>query len=330
MDQINASPTLLVFNCHEAWIYQLSALEFELDIIVGLPGRYKESWDENIRPIPPNSRFISLEEAQKNTKKYHCIIAHNLSDLLDAKNRPEAKILVLHSALEGRISLGGAKLSVGEMKELLAKYITLTNTHVVAVSPMKRKSWGLAADVVCSGVDPENYLPHTGEVPMGLRISNFINRREEILHWEFHQKAFADIPIRIVGHNPELENAFPSRNWQHLKEILQTHRFFIHTAHPLLEDGFNMATFEAMAAGLPVLGNNHPTSIITHGVDGFLSEDPEELGQYAKLLINDNDLARKMGAEAKNTIAKNFHLTTFKEKLLESIKAAREKKNRAE
>jgi hypothetical protein len=38
--------TLLVFNCHEAWVYQLGVLGYALDIIVGLKGRYKQSWDE--------------------------------------------------------------------------------------------------------------------------------------------------------------------------------------------------------------------------------------------------------------------------------------------
>ena len=31
---------LLVFNCHEAWVYQLGLLDYDLDIICGLSGRY--------------------------------------------------------------------------------------------------------------------------------------------------------------------------------------------------------------------------------------------------------------------------------------------------
>ena len=40
--------TLLVFNCHEAWVYQLGVLGYDLDIVVGLSGRYKKTWDEQI------------------------------------------------------------------------------------------------------------------------------------------------------------------------------------------------------------------------------------------------------------------------------------------
>lgn len=82
-----------------------------------------------------------------------------------------------------------------------------------------------------------------------------------------------------------------SDNWGHLKKLLQSHRFYIHTADPRLEDGYNMATIEAMAAGLPVLGNRHPTSPVKHGLSGFLIDDPYKLRKYAKMLLEDRYLA---------------------------------------
>ena len=74
-----AKKTLLVFNCHEAWVYQLGVLEYDFDIIVGLKGKYKQSWDEQIRPIPPNARLVSLAEAQKSSTCYYCITGENFS-----------------------------------------------------------------------------------------------------------------------------------------------------------------------------------------------------------------------------------------------------------
>ena len=58
--------------------------------------------------------------------------------------------------------------------------------------------------------------------------------------------------VRLVGFNPDMPNVIPSRDWTDLKSILSSHRFFIHTAHPELEDGYNNATLEAMSAGLPL------------------------------------------------------------------------------
>ena len=71
------------------------------------------------------------------------------------------------------------------------------------------------------------------------------------------------MPVRFVGHNPDMPGVQAAESWDELKAILAAHRFYIHTAHPDYEDGYNMATLEAMAAGLPVLGNRHPTSPVT-------------------------------------------------------------------
>jgi len=51
--------TLLVFNCHEAWVYQLGVLGYDLDIIIGLKGRHKETWDEQMPTLLLRSRPIA-------------------------------------------------------------------------------------------------------------------------------------------------------------------------------------------------------------------------------------------------------------------------------
>lgn len=94
---------LLVFNCHESWVYQLGALGYNLDIIIGLKGRYKQTWDEQMRPVPPNSRLITLSQAQQSPTSYYCIIAHNMTDLLDIKFRPEPRLMVIHLPIEAQV-----------------------------------------------------------------------------------------------------------------------------------------------------------------------------------------------------------------------------------
>ena len=121
---------------------------------------------------------------------------------------------------------------------------------------------------------------------------------------------------------PRVEAA---KNWDNLKEMLQSHRFYIHTADSRYEDGFNMATLEAMAVGMPVLGNRHPRSPIEHGKRGFLSDNPYELQKYARILLDDRDLAVKMGRQAQKIVFERFSTTRFKEAFLKSIEIARHK-----
>ena len=317
--------TLLVFNCHEAWVYQLGVLGYNLDIIIGLRGRNRLSWDEQIRPVPHNSRLITLSEALQSTINYYCIITHNMTDLLDVKLRLEPKITIIHLPIEARVVEEKSKIEPEKMKQVLHEYMELIGGHAVAVTMSKGKSWDFTEDIVLNSSNPEDYLPYSGHLACGLRIANCIGIRKKCLLWDFHEIAFNTIPVRIVGHNPDMSGVKASESWDNLKEMLQSHRFYIHTADPKYEDGFNMATLEAMAAGMPVLGNRHLTSPVEHGVSGFLSNDPDELRRYAILLLQDRNLAIKMGQEARKTVLERFSMNRFKKSFLNSIETARRK-----
>lgn len=317
--------TLLVFNCHEAWVYQLGCLGFNLDIVVGLGGRYKSGWDEQMRPLPANSRVITLQEAVESATTYYCIITHNTTDLLDVKNRSEPRLIVLHSTLKGRVAEEGTKVEPAQLRDMLHKYLELVGGHAVATSMFKGESWGFTEDIIFFGIDAGEYPAYSGEEACGLRVCNFIDSRRKILMWDLHERAFAGVPVRLVGHNPGMEGVFAPASWEELKKLLQRHRFYIHTADARYEAGFNMASVEAMAAGMPVVGNCHPTSPIKHGVSGFLSDNPAELCKYARMLLADRKLAVSMGEQARRTAMSEFSIERFRVAFLNSIETARRK-----
>jgi Glycosyl transferases group 1 len=316
---------ILVLNCHEAWVYQLRLLGQPLDIVIGLPGRHTQGWDEAVRPVPANARLVSLPAVLAAQNTYDCIIAHNLTDLLDVKTLPGPRLFVIHLTLEGMLVEQNARTRADDFRRAVANYIERIAAHVVAISPLKGRSWGFPDEIVPLTAEPRDYTPWQGEIAAGLRVSNYILRRARTLHWDFHERAFTGLPVTLVGHNPELPPARASGNWAELKDILRRHRFFIHTAHPQLEDGYNMATLEAMAAGLPVLGNRHPTSPIVNGVNGFLSDSPEELNVFARELLADRELAAKMGRAAQQTVYANFSEAAFRSGIMRSMEKAQEK-----
>jgi hypothetical protein len=315
---------IAVFNCHEAWIYQLRALALPIDIIA-VPGREVRGWDFRVRPMPPQSRLISLAEAALAPAAYHAIIAHNLSDLFDARELRGPLILVLHMTLDGIIVEQSSTTSAAKLKECVAEYVRRTGTHIVSVSHGKGASWGFTEDVVLLSADPTDYPDWKGDLPRGLRISNRISRRQSTLLWSFHQEAFAKVPVTLVGHNPDIPGVRASCDWAELKTFLQHHRFYVHTARTDLEDGYNMATLEAMAAGLPVLGNIHPSSPVEHGVSGFLSNDSQELGAFAELLMADRELAARMGRAAQDRVRQQFSTDAFRMGMQQAIVKAQEK-----
>ena len=278
-----------------------------------------------MRPIPANARCVNLEHVLAAREVYDCIIAHNLSDLLDVKALDAPRLLVIHGTLGGMILDQNANTPPDELRRAVSQYVRMIGAHVMAVSRLKGRSWGLDEDVVPLSAEPADYREYSGDLARGLRIANQIRRKRHALNWEFHEQAFSGLPFTLIGRNDDMPGVNPPRDWNDLKEILRRHRFFVHTADPALEDGYNMATLEAMAAGLPVLGNPHPTSPIRNGVNGFLSDDPLELRAFAWRLLRDRELAVRMGTEARNTVQQNFNTEQFKRGIARSIETARSK-----
>jgi hypothetical protein len=248
-----------------------------------------------------------------------------LTDLLDVKTLEGPRLYVIHQTLDSMVREQRSDVSAEDLRRTVAQYVRLIGAHVIAVTALKGHSWGYDQDVVNSSADPEDYLAYAGDLACGLRVANHIAQKAHSLMWSFHEKAFASVPVTIVGHNQDMPGVEPARDWSDLKQILRRHRFFVHTAEPQLEDGYNMATLEAMAAGLPVLGNRHPTSPVDHGVSGFLSDDPEELRSNAIRLLEDRDLAAQMGREAQKAVMRKFPPERFRTGLQQAIATAQRK-----
>ena len=304
-------------------MYQLRVLAQSMDVVVGLKGRHTDGWDVAMRPVPSNARIVRLADVVAVAPSYYCTVAHNLTDLLDVKTLPGPRLLVIHQTLESIIREQRSTVPPDEFRVAVARYVAMIGAHVMAVSGLKGRSWGFDEDVVPFSADPSDYPAYQGDVPRGLRIANDIRAKANTLMWDFHERAFAGIPITLLGRNDDMPGVKPARDWSELKEVLSHHRFFVHTANPEMEDGYNMATLEAMAAGLPVLGNRHPTSPIEHGVSGFLSDDPAELRACAQRLLEDRQLAVRMGQEAQRALLRAFPVERFRAGFLASIERAR-------
>jgi glycosyltransferase involved in cell wall biosynthesis len=89
-----------------------------------------------------------------------------------------------------------------------------------------------------------------------------------------------------------------------LKEYYSSSVFVL----PSRFEGFGLVLIEAMAAGVPVVSfdcENGPRSIITESIDGFLIPpfDIDEFAEKVLLLMNDDNLRKKMGENAQKSAA---------------------------
>jgi len=76
-----------------------------------------------------------------------------------------------------------------------------------------------------------------------------------------------------------------------------------------------------MAMGIPVVASpvGEQKYVIKHGVNGFLADSEEEWYRYLKLLIEDDELRRKLGKEGRRTAERVLSLEVNGRKLYEII-----------
>lgn len=303
---------LLTFNCHEAYVHALGWLDAELHVVDGLPGRYVRRWDERIRPIPENVRLVTLEQACCDPRGYDAIIAHNVSDLMSVRPLSAPKVLVIHVSLTARLSEERAEFSAEEMRDQLVAYLDLIGGSVVAVSATKRDSYGLDCPVIRPAAPADWYHGYRGDVAAGLRVANQVAQRRDRLAWSTHERVVSGVEWELVGHNPDPAFASrPAASWTELREFYRSRRFLVHTAKRGHEDGYNLAVIEAMCTGMPVVSTQLDLSPVVDGTNGFISDDPEYLHRAARRLIDDPDLARRLGESARRTIQTGFSVSSF-------------------
>lgn len=106
--------------------------------------------------------------------------------------------------------------------------------------------------------------------------------------------------VHFLGHRDDVPRILP-----HLDVLWSTSAY----------EGQSNAIMEAMAACVPVVATNIPGTreLVEHGVSGFLFSvgDRASLARYTHKLLNDRELARRMGQAAQNRMLEQFSVETM-------------------
>jgi hypothetical protein len=149
------------------------------------------------------------------------------------------------------------------------------------------------------GLDPEEYVPSTLEGGVLSIIHSWHDRG-----WHFHagMEATKDLPFLHVDHlNPDQ----PPYEYSDLKRELARARVYLHDG----EQEYTITLIEAMMSGLPLVSFRIPgiERYVVHGENGFVGESAQEIREHLRLLLADEELARRFGAASRAKAEREFH-----------------------
>lgn len=180
------------------------------------------------------------------------------------------------------------------------------------ISEFSRDKWGWyehEAKVIHHGIDTALFKPAAIErQPHILSVVNDWINRDIFCGFGIWQRVCNGLPVRPVGDTPGLSK--PAANTRELVKEYQTAQVFINTS---TVSPVPTALMEAMAAGCAIVttATCMIPEIVVNGENGFISNDESELREYCRLLLSDQALREKLGANARRTIEQNFSLDKF-------------------
>ena len=318
---------ILTFEWHEAYICLLARTGFSFIVAEPDQGGAQRKWDERMRPVPENVRIVPTQEWQEGlgAGAFDLVIAHNpVEDLVHLVAFDVPKILVLHNRLSTSLALGNNE---DQRDEIYAKikdelFAVTPNLQLVFISETKRDDWGLAGAVIGPGIDLAEYSGYRGEIPRALRVGNHLRERDLMLGYSYQEAILQGLPSTVLGMNPGIPGSRVSSGFDDLREHYRSHRLFLNTTVEGREDGYNLATLEAMATGMPVVSTANATSPIRDGENGYMSADLYELHERVRELLSDREKARQLGEKSRQTVRDQFPIDRFVENWRAEIRKA--------
>lgn len=210
----------------------------------------------------------------------------------------------------------------------------LSGMKIVRYSPEEKtiKDYAGESTIIRFYKDPEEFKGYTGEIPAVLNITQSMKERNRFCGYDIFRDATEGLARNLYG--------TPSRNsdlslmddpiWRGelsfdaLKEAYRANRTYFYTGtYPA---SYTLNFIEAMMTGIPIVAIGRKLAnlnifdmdayevdkIIENGVNGYVSDNIEELRGYCKMLLENPEKAKEIGARGRETAIELFGKETIK------------------
>ncbi|KXW55831.1 glycosyltransferase [Ferrovum sp. PN-J185] len=339
-DQINIQHKklrVLTYRWHVPHQYELYKSGHDFFLVKGLGTPLCENWQYEHRPLPTNAHFINIEDV--NELNFDLALLHFDENVLNHENTngkigPEwgatfrhfvekvnlPKVAVCHGTpqFHGQYTPNYDKpdlMAVIEPARLrLVEYVK--NIEIICNSYQAQREWGFfKSRVIWHGFDPAEFLPSTYTKGILSPQGPLVNSRPHYRGFYIYQQVFStDFPKEFSPEtlnvpDPDIEyidNIFAVAKYKnYIDQIRQYSVYF----NPTLRSPMPRARCEPMMCGIVTVNtNNHDVDLfIKNGINGFYSNEPDELREQLVYLMRNPVVIRKMGEQSRKTAIDIFN-----------------------
>jgi len=166
------------------------------------------------------------------------------------------------------------------------------------------------AYVIRHGIDTDKFkpTPNTKKYDHILTVCNDFIKRDWMSGYTLWTQLIKNLPYKVLGNTPGLSVEAKSTD-----ELINHYReasIFLNTT---IASPIPMSLLEAMACGCAIVttGTCMIPEIIENGINGYMSNDKDELKGYLVKLLKDPEDRKRIGENARKTIIEKFDLNNF-------------------
>jgi len=328
---------ILYLSCHSILEYDEVRMLHELGHEVFSPGAYVEPrnpGDTSLRPGIPGlvydpdmvemwNKHEALHPAV-NGKSYLHLSPHIIDkfDIVLVMHYPEFILNNWEAMKHKRVIWRTIGQSVASTEASLAKK-RYEGLEIVRYSPNECYIPGFIGQdaLIRFYKDPAEFCGWTGEKKRVITFAQSMQDRDAACNFRFFEETTRGYDRGLYGPGNEKSGPWATGKvpFEQLHEEMRTNRVYFYTGtHPA---SYTLNFMEARMTGIPIVaigplhGNaehwrNHNlyevSDLITHGVNGFVSDDSTELRQWIDLLLNDDDFARVISVQGRTEAIRHF------------------------
>lgn len=297
----NEPLNILTFPTHERYQENLAKTGHNFYL---LNGPDIKKWNSTFAPLPENHFLLNsqipievdIDLVLSQNKFGQFEIAKKISNIINVP------LINIEHTLPGP----GQEIHVKMMRSMVGDVNLF-------ISEYSREKWLFGeedAEVIHHGIDIDRFYPGNEEREnVALSVVNDWVKRDWCCGFKLWQNIVQqDIPTKVIGDTPGLSK--PAKDHQELLSAYQKSKIFLNTS---TVSPVPTALMEAMACGCVIISTATCMipEIIQNGENGLISNNPQHLRMFIKEVLSDDNLAKRLGEQARKTIVDKFPLYKF-------------------